>query len=220
MMDDVLAGEQDADSGGVEPSAGNDDDDNKQDPITGGRRTQGQRDALDRAFADIRERLAQCASEAGVAYGGVLKAFYQEEHAGLRAGKNTWNLYQRFANYDDTNRLRERRRLNPSYPSATPVPALKAEELSGGYKAFLVFAGGEEEAEKMLEMFFQLGGAGDDTIQGRRRRFQAAVKTFKNLVRLFLLMLVRELNASTDRSLPPRRFLRVHRHRRRTYERR
>ncbi|KAJ7827442.1 hypothetical protein B0H13DRAFT_2373787 [Mycena leptocephala] len=167
---------------GVEPSAGGDADGNTtQGSIPNGRPTQKQRDAFERAFADVRDRLAQCASEAHVSYGGVLKAFYQEEHAGLRAGKNTWNLYQRFANYDDQNRLRERRRLDPSYPSATPVPALKADELSGAYKVFLAFAGGEEKAEAVLDTFFQLDGTADDTIQARRRRFQSAVKTFKNL---------------------------------------
>lgn len=161
-----------------------DDNDDLTTALTGGRPSREQRDAFDRAFADVRDRLAKCASEAGVSYGGALKAFYQEEHAGLRPGKNSWNLYQRFANYDDANRLRERRRLDPSYPEASPVPALKADELSRAYRAFVKFAGGEEAADAMLEIFFQMGGTGDDTIQTRRRRFTAAVKTFEKLVRI------------------------------------
>ncbi|KAJ7827447.1 hypothetical protein B0H13DRAFT_2373791 [Mycena leptocephala] len=169
----------------VEPSTGDDNDDDKQN--TGGRPTLGQREAFDRAFADIRERMAQCASEARVSYGGVLKAFYQEEHAGLRPGRNSWNLYQRFANYDDGNRLRERRRLDPSYSSATPVPALKADELSRAYKEFVAFTGGEEEAHKVLSLFFQMGGTADDTIQARRRRFHSATKNIEKLTDRFHL---------------------------------
>ncbi|KAJ7843809.1 hypothetical protein B0H13DRAFT_2364566 [Mycena leptocephala] len=171
MMDDPLANDQEGGvggEGGIDDEDGVDANDNEDSiaALTCRRPTQGQRDAFDRAFADIRERIAQCASEARVSYGGVLKAFYQEEHTGLRPGKNSWNLYQR---------------LNPSYSSATPVPALKADELSRAYKAFVEFAGGEEEAHKMLSLFFQLGGTTDDTIQARRRRFNAAVKTVEKL---------------------------------------
>jgi hypothetical protein len=189
MLDEALADQQEGGDDDVEPRAGEDND--REETVARGRPPQVQRDAFDRAFADIRERLMQCVSEAHVSYGAVLKAFNQEEHAGLRPGKNAWNLYQRFANYDDDNRLRERRRLIPSYPSTSPVPALKADELSAAYKAFLVFTGGEEQADKVLETFFQMGGAADDTIQARRRRFNGAQKSFKNLVRIILPILLR-----------------------------
>ncbi|KAJ6560388.1 hypothetical protein B0H19DRAFT_1260997 [Mycena capillaripes] len=177
VADDLLASKQ-------EGEKSDDDKDDKEDStmaLSGGRPTREQRDSFDRAFADVCDRLAQCASETKVSYSGILKTFYQEEHTGLRPGKNTWNLYQRFANYDDVNRLRERRRLNPAYPSASPVPALKADKLSRAYKAFVMFAGGEEEADNVLSIFFQMGGTADDTIQARRRRFNTAVKTFEKL---------------------------------------
>ncbi|KAJ7502579.1 hypothetical protein B0H11DRAFT_1907139 [Mycena galericulata] len=148
---------------------------------TGGRPLRAQREALDRGFALVRERLVQCASEAGVSYSAALKQFYQEEHTGLRPGRNTWNLYQRFANYDDKNRLRERRRLNPSYTSASPVPSLSNPELSRAYKAFVDARGGEEKADETLSIFFQMGGAADDTLQARNRRFKAAVKAFERM---------------------------------------
>lgn len=56
----------------------------------------------------VRSRLCRHSrSEARGSYGGVLviNAVY------------TWNLCQRFANYDDSNRLRQRGRINLSYPS-------------------------------------------------------------------------------------------------------
>ncbi|KAJ7736209.1 hypothetical protein DFH07DRAFT_779758 [Mycena maculata] len=116
-----------------------------------------------------------------VSYSAVLKMFYQEEHSGLRPGKNTWNLYQRFANYDDMNRLREHRRLNPFYASASPVPALKAGELSRTYEVFVESQGGEEKANETLSIFFQLGGTSDDTIQARNRCFKAASKAYEKM---------------------------------------
>ncbi|KAJ7830382.1 hypothetical protein B0H13DRAFT_1915978 [Mycena leptocephala] len=48
-------------------------------------------------------------------------------------------------------------------PVGNTCPALKADELSRAYKAFVEFAGGEEEAHKMLSLFFQLSGTADDT---------------------------------------------------------
>ncbi|KAJ7458262.1 hypothetical protein B0H11DRAFT_2242972, partial [Mycena galericulata] len=122
-----------------------------------------QHEALDRGFALVRERLVQCASEAGVSYSAALKQFYQEEHTGLRPGRNTWNLYQRFTNYDDKNRLRERRRLKPLV------------------HVFVDARGGEEKADETLSIFFQMGGAADDTLQARNRRFKAAVKAFERM---------------------------------------
>jgi hypothetical protein len=157
MLDDALANQQEDGDDDVEPRAWEED-------VAHRRPLQVQRNVFDRAFADIREHLVQCAYKANIFYVAALKAFYQEEHAGVCPGKNTWNLYQRFANYDDDNRLRERWHLNPSYPLTTPVPALKADKLSVAYKAFLVFTGGEEQADKVLEVFFQMGSTTDDTI--------------------------------------------------------
>jgi hypothetical protein len=137
---------------------------------------QAQRDAYDCAFTDVREHITQCAAEARVSYGGALKAFYTEERTGLHPSRNSWNLYQRFANYDDANRLRERQRLNPAYPSEKPIPSLKADELSRAYKAFVACAGGEDEADGILSIFFQMGGTADNTIQACRRRFHNAGK--------------------------------------------
>ncbi|KAJ7431752.1 hypothetical protein B0H11DRAFT_2261505 [Mycena galericulata] len=148
---------------------------------TGGRPPRAQREAFDRAFADVRERLTQCATEAGVSYGGTLKAFFQEERAGLRPGRNTWNVYQRYANYDDQNRLRERRRLDPSYTSARPVTSLSNAELSRAYKVFVKAHGTEEKADETLSVFFQMGGTGDDTLQARNRRFKMAAKAYEKM---------------------------------------
>jgi hypothetical protein len=183
MEDDPWANEPEG-GAGDEPSA-QDGEDEKADLKAGGRPTQAQRDAYDRAFADVHERIAQCAAEVRVSYGGALKAFYTEERTGLRPGRNSWNLYQCFANYNDANRLRERQRLDPAYPSEKPIPSLKADELSRAYKAFVACAGGEDEADGILSIFFQMGGTADDTIQARRRRFHNAGKMYEKLVRIF-----------------------------------
>jgi hypothetical protein len=161
-------------------------EDDKQDANSGGRPTQTQREAYDHAFTDICARLAQCATEARGSYDGVLKLFFQEENTGSHRSTNSWNQYQRYANYDDTNRLRERRRLDPRFPSEAPIPPLKADELSRAYKAFLLHVGGEEEAHNLISAFLKTSGCGDDTIQARRRRFHGVVNTMEKLVGIFL----------------------------------
>ncbi|KAJ7845676.1 hypothetical protein B0H13DRAFT_2363498 [Mycena leptocephala] len=130
-------------------------EDDKQDANSGGRPTQAQREAYDRAFTDIRARLAQCATEARGSYDGVLKLFFQEENTGSRRSTNSWNQYQRYANYDDTNWLRERRRLDPRFPSEAPIPPSRPTNSTSG--------------------------CGDDTIQARRRRFHGIVNTMEKL---------------------------------------
>ncbi|KAJ6544198.1 hypothetical protein B0H19DRAFT_1267495 [Mycena capillaripes] len=179
--------EERGDQDRVEGAVGDTDEDTT--PIVGdtveeevvpiGRPTQEQREEIDAAKSDVCERLMQCSCNTGIPYGVLLKWIYTDFNTGLRPGKHGWNDYQRFANFNDKNCLRERRRLDPDYPATTPIPALKADELSRAYKAFVLFAGGEAEAGEMLDLFFQMGGPSDDTIQGRRRRFTAAMKTLE-----------------------------------------
>ncbi|KAJ7207766.1 hypothetical protein B0H12DRAFT_1243085 [Mycena haematopus] len=121
---------------------------------------------LDDAFATAREQLSNCATLTGLSYDTVLKLFHQEEQVHPR-NRNDWNLYQGFANFDDKNRLREHWRINPFCASTSPVPPLKAPELSKVYRAFVTALGGEEQASAALHAFLDMSGASDDTIRER-----------------------------------------------------
>ncbi|KAJ6552868.1 hypothetical protein B0H19DRAFT_1072370 [Mycena capillaripes] len=167
----------DGGDGGGNGGAGRDNTSRK-----GGRPTLEQTQEMAATLEDIQERIRDASHITGFSYGAILKWIYQQEVTALRPGDTVWNKYERFANYNNTNRWRERRRIDPDCPLAEHIPPLSPSDLTRAYEAFLTSLGGEEEAEKVLDLFFQAAGLSDDTYQARRRRFNSCTKTMQKQV--------------------------------------
>ncbi|KAF8143777.1 hypothetical protein K438DRAFT_1783416 [Mycena galopus ATCC 62051] len=116
----------------------------------------------------VRSALVECANATGLSFDYILKLYAHIEQLKLR-GTSEWNRYQRFGNYNDENKLRERCCLDPNYSSEFPVPPLHPAELAKSFKLFKEHMG--ESASAALDTFFEMSGTADITIHGREHKF-------------------------------------------------
>ncbi|KAF8145011.1 hypothetical protein K438DRAFT_1992266 [Mycena galopus ATCC 62051] len=150
-------------------------------PASGGaarHHTVQQQTILDTTFEAVQSALVECANATGLSFDYILKLYAHIEQLKLR-GTSEWNRYQRFGNYNDENKLRERRRLDPNYSSEFPVPPLHPAELAKSFKLFKEHMG--ESASAALDTFFEISGTADITIHGREHKFATTVKNFQKL---------------------------------------
>jgi hypothetical protein len=120
---------------------------------------------LDNHFEQVRAVLSDCAAASSLPYDVVLKRFYKHELRATRSA-NDWNRYQRFANYSDQNRVRERLHRDPSYTfEGEGCPPITSAEAHTLYPLFTTQLGNTKAVE-VLEAFFNTNGFSDDTIRG------------------------------------------------------
>ncbi|KAF8145326.1 hypothetical protein K438DRAFT_1991962 [Mycena galopus ATCC 62051] len=172
---DYLPPDPPADDDGSDDD-GDDGSGDDSEPAQRGRYSAMQQSALQACFEAMGSLAETCAKQNNLSTTRIIRAYIRQAGSGssicvnARAGQNTWNQYQAYANSSRARRLAEHRRLDADFvvDDDDDVPRLTHVELKAAYKLFKEAY--TQEFDEILETAVQLVKHEEESGQSLRQR--------------------------------------------------